>query len=364
MLRQPSPGLSIAVTALLIAAANPLRAEEEKKPETSVAVQVGKIVRATLRGYVTAYGTVEAAPVAGPNQAAGGARLATAAPGLVVAVPGVEGARVEKGAVIVQLDSSVADAAVVRAQAAVSTAEKARARQEQLQPAEGTSERALQEAEERLAAARSELAAAKFQQTQLGVRAPLSGILARLRATPGEWLDAGKEIGEIVDPDRLVITAQLPSTETAALRIGQKAEVSLRLGADEKPLAEATVQFISPQITPGSDTILVRLALSHGSAVRVGQFVALRVIAEERPGRLAVPEVAVYTDPDGRSTLSIVEGDIARQRIVQTGLRDGGLVEVSGEGVVEGATVVTVGSYALPKETKVRVLTATKESGK
>jgi len=50
---------------------------------------------------------------------------------------------------------------------------------------------------------------------------------------------------------------------------------------------------------------------------------------------------------------------------VQVGLRDGDLVEISGDGIAEGATVVTVGAYGLPKETKIRVLTpATKEAAK
>src|SRR5438093_5260134 len=37
-------------------------AEPEKQPETDVSIQVGKIMRATLRGYVIAYGVVEAEP--------------------------------------------------------------------------------------------------------------------------------------------------------------------------------------------------------------------------------------------------------------------------------------------------------------
>lgn len=76
--------------------------------------------------------------------------------------------------------------------------------------------------------------------------------------------------------------------------------------------------------------------------------------------RLAVPSAAIYTDHDGRSTLSVVDGDVAKQRSVTVGLRDGDLVEVDGEGLVEGTTVVTVGSYALPAETKVRILADTR----
>jgi hypothetical protein len=58
----------------------------------------------------------------------------------------------------------------------------------------------------------------------------------------------------------------------------------------------------------------------------------------------------------------VVEGDVAKQRAVKVGLRDGGLVEVEGEGLSEGATVVTQGSYALPKETKVRILNPEREA--
>lgn len=353
--------------AFLLVATVPLfsvAADEGESRETNVAVSVAKVVRTTLRAHIVAYGTVETAPVGGATQPAGGARLAAAASGLVVAVPGVEGARVEKGALIAQLDARAADAAVLRAQAMLTAAEKARSRQAQLHAAEGTSERAMQEAEERFAAARGELAAAQLLQSQLAISAPLSGTIARLNVKPGEWLDAGKEIAEIVDPDRLVVALHVPATEAAALRPGQPAEVFARLGAAEEPVARARVQFISPQVSSGTDSVLVRLALPERSGVRPGQFLAARIVTEERANRLAVPRESVYTDHDGHSTLSIVDGEIARQRAVQTGLRDGNLVEVSGEGVVEGAMVVTLGSYALPKETKVRVLADSKEGAR
>jgi multidrug efflux pump subunit AcrA (membrane-fusion protein) len=98
--------------------------------------------------------------------------------------------------------------------------------------------------------------------------------------------------------------------------------------------------------------------------LRSGQFVHVRIITEERFGKLAVPREAVYTDHDGQSTLSIVEGEVAKQKTVKAGLRDGGLVEVEGEGVSEGVTVVTLGSYALPKETRIRILSTGREEAR
>jgi membrane fusion protein (multidrug efflux system) len=356
--------LQFAVAAAFAAPLALLRAEEEKKPETIVAVAVAKVVRTTLHAYVTGYGTVETALAGGANHGAGGARLAAAASGLVLQVAGVEGARVEQGAILVQLEARAADAAVARAQAMLTSAEKARARQAQLHAADGTSERAMQEAEERFAGARGELAAAQLQQSQLAIRAPIAGTIARLTVKPGEWLDAGKEVGEIVDLDRLVVAVQVPAGEAAGLQVGQAAAVFDRIGSDEKPLATGALHFVSPLVVPATDTVLVRLALPKASGVRPGKFVAVRIVTEERAGRLAVPHESVCTDSEGHRTVSIVEGEVARQKAVQVGLRDGDLVEVSGEGISEGATVVTVGSYALPKETRVRLLAPAKEGAK
>ena len=59
---------------------------------------------------------------------------------------------------------------------------------------------------------------------------------------------------------------------------------------------------------------------------------------------------------DGASVIAVVEGDRAKQKIIKPGLRDGNLIEVSGEGLQEGMTIVTQGVYGLPAETRIRVL--------
>lgn len=348
-------GCRAILAAFLVSQLIPLRAEEEKKPESNVAVSVAKVVRTTLHAYATGYGRVETAPVASGDQAAGGARLAAATAGLVMSVGVVEGANVEKGATLVQLDSRAADAAVMRAQAAVTAAEKARARQNQLQAAEGTSERAMQESEAQWAAAKAELAAAQQMTSLLAIRAPIGGTVARLQVRPGEWLDAGKEVAEIVDLNRLVIATQIPAAEAALIHTDQSATALARFGSGEKPLAEGAVKFIAPQINAANDSVLVRIGLPANSSLRPGQFVAVRITIEDKPDCLAVPVESVVMDPEGGATLSVVENHKAVQKKVTVGLRDGDLIEVSGEGIAEGTTVVTTGAYGLPKETAVTI---------
>lgn len=344
-----------------LVAISAVRAEEDAAPETVVVVSVDKIVRTTLHSYVACYGTVETAPPNEPGQMPGGAQLVVPSSGWVAKTFVVEGMQVEPGALLAQLDSRSADAEVSKGQASLNAAEKALDRQKQMEAVGGTSERALQEARERLASATAELAAAQLEQDRLSIRSPITGTVVFLAAKPGEWLDAGQVAAEVMNANHLVLNAQVPITETGLVQLGQSAQIFTRLGAAEEPLAQGAVQYISPRVTPNTNGVLVRIALPSGVSLRPGQFLAARIVTGERANCLAVPVSAVYTDLDGNSTLSLVEGDTARKHAVKLGVRDGDLMEVSGAGLSEGATVVTEGSYALPEETRVNILSASED---
>lgn len=330
-----------------VALSSSLLAEEEKKVETNVSVQVAKVVKTTLRSYVSGYGTLETSPT-------GGARLAAASAGLVQRVLVTEGAKVAKGELLVQLDTRAADAAVAKARAAVAAAEKAHARQLAMKSAGGASERSLLESAAALALAQGELAAAELAQVQLSVRAPVAGVVARLAVRPGEWLDLGKDVAEIVDLADLVVSAQVSAAEAASLRPGAEAFVFAKMGEAGKPLAQGKVVFVSPLVAKDNDGVTVRVALGSPAA-RPGQLVLVRFVVASAEACLAVPAESVVKAEE-QEVVAIVSGGVAKQRPVKTGLRDRGLVEVSGEGLAEGAEVVTAGAYGLPKETKVNIL--------
>ena len=90
---------------------------------TEVAVRVGTISVATLRQYVTAFGTVEPEPGT-PTKAAATAKITSPLPGLVAEVKWAEGQRVEKGQVLFTLDSRKSDARIEQARALLEAVEK------------------------------------------------------------------------------------------------------------------------------------------------------------------------------------------------------------------------------------------------
>lgn len=345
------PGLVLPLLVVL----TPVARGQEEPVTTEVAVHVAKVTRATLRRSVVAYGSVEPMPATKARPPAS-AKLSPAVAGIVAEIAGEEGQRVEKDQVLFRLDCRAADAAVAKAEQTVEFATKTVERQRRLIAAEGTSEKLLLESEQTLAEAKTQLAEARVERSLLEGVAPISGTLVRFTARPGEAADAGTVLAEIVDFDRLVAVVAVPSAEAAEVQTGRKVEVRGVTKSDESPLASEVV-FVSPQVDFATDTVRAHAAVPKGARLRPGEMVVARIVIEERRDRLAVPRASVYTDHDGQSTLSLVEGGVAKRKVVKVGLRDGDLVEVAGEGVGEGATVVTTGSYALPEETKVRILT-------
>jgi multidrug efflux pump subunit AcrA (membrane-fusion protein) len=312
----------------LIKSHGPDAATGEETTPSVVTVQVGALTNVTLHRYVEGYGTVEPAP-ATADQPAAGATLAAPVAGVVAKVNVVAGQQVNKGDVLVELNSGAVTA---------DYAEQAAARQEKLYAQQNTSLKNLQDAEAQLAS--------------LHIIAPLSGTVTRLNVKPGESVDVNTVVAEVIDLNRLAVSASIPAAEANDLKIGEEVQVLT------KPPVTATLSFVSPAVDMNSGTVLTRATLTAVSELRPGQFVQLRVVTAVHTNCLAAPIESIVTDESGHSVIALVNGDgnAVTQMPVQTDLRENGWVEIAGTGLKEGDSVVTIGAYGLPEKTKIRVL--------
>jgi membrane fusion protein, multidrug efflux system len=302
----------------------------EEKVATVVSVQTGKITSATLHGYIQGFGTIEPAPATADLPAAS-AQLSAPSAGIVAKVNVVEGQSVTNGEVLVDLSSPSLRAEVER--------------QKKLYAQQNTSLKNLQDAQAQL-----DLSL---------VTAPLSGTVTRVGVKPGQAADLTMVVAEVIDLNRLAVSAEIPSAEATGLKTGEEVQIS---GTGFQPVngqdARSTtteILSVSPTVNKDNDTVLVRALLPKDSGLRPGQFVSLRIVTMVHTNCLAVPSESVVTDENGKSVIALVKGDEATQMPVQTGLRENGLVEVSAPEIKEGDIVVTVGAYGLPEKTKIRV---------
>jgi membrane fusion protein (multidrug efflux system) len=270
---------------------------------------------------------------------------------MLAEVNGVEGRRVTAGTVLFRLDSRMAEVEVQKARQRLTFAEQAFHRQEALLPTNGTSQRAYEEAQQQLEAARNDVSAAETALAYLRITAPLTGTLVRLNATVGQFVDPTSVLAEVVDLDRLVVTANVPVAEAAGLTPG----LPVFLGADSAA-PRGTLRIVGKDIDPRTGTYRVQAAIPAGAGFTPGQFTDIRIVAAEHPNVFVVPEASLVSRPDEGSWVMMVEGDSAVRLPVTVGIRDGGLVEVSGDGLSESTTIVTDDAYSLPKVTRIRIV--------
>lgn len=327
----------------------------DAEPATEVTVTVTPIVRRTLHEFVDGWGRVEPEP-AGTGHPAANARITSPVAGLISRIHVSEGQEVAAGALLIELDTRVADLAIERGRQALRVAEQVVARQDQLGPGEATSEKTYEEALAQRTAARADLAAAELQRRLLEVRAPMSGTVVSLAARLGDAIDPTTVMGELVDLHRLSVTASIRSVDAPRVSRGQRMDL---LAPDATPSAAAaspgtaTVDFIGPRVDTSSDTVIVR-ARPARAVLRPGQFVRVRILVGERTNCLAVPAESLVRGPSG-TEIAVVEDGRATRIPVTVGIREAALVEVAAPTLRAGLPVVVDGAYGLPATSAVKV---------
>jgi RND family efflux transporter MFP subunit len=346
------------IVVFLITKAKSAGAEESEEVEADVAVHLGTIQPATLHLLITAYGKVEPEP-AMAGRIPADSEIASPTAGIVARVECVEGQRVNRGAVLFRLDSRVAEVALEKSKKALAFAEDNFERQKKLLPVEGTSKKSYLEAEQQLNAAKGDLRAAETDLALLAVTAPLAGTVVKINSEPGEAVEANTVLAVIIDLDRLVAAVRVPSAEAVGLKAGQPVRF-------ENSDAVGAVTYVGAQVDEETDTLPVRVSIPAGAGFRPGQFLSVHIVSREKAGCLAVPEAAVIADAVGGGTGTIVlaQGEKAVRKPVKLGLREGGLIEVEGEGLKAGLAIVTEDAYAVPDGAKIHPVEAAAKAGK
>jgi membrane fusion protein (multidrug efflux system) len=314
------------------------------------------------------------------------ARVSAAVEGKVVSVfgevdgkPVVEGQRVEKGAVLAQLDPTITQANLAKAEAArdvlreeehqaqlaleLATNEDKRLRklkeEADAQPGRGSllvspvdvykAGMALKDAESKVKGAQARLAAGvkdedalRAQLKLLTLTAPIAGRVGRVQVVPGQSLSVGATVAEIVDlDDQIDVLCFVPRGVLKRLKVGQQAVASV---GKESSAEEVTgeVQYIADQAEPETGNFAVKVRFDNKSAhLRANSVMRIRVLTQEGRECLSLPESAVSEDQEV-PTVVIVEGikveknedgkeetvGTARRLAVTLGVRDRSLHQV------------------------------------
>lgn len=266
-----------------------------------------------------------------------------------------EGEPVDQGQILVSLDDSTHQAELADARAALKLAASNFRRLDELFDRGSTTARDRDEAMARLESTRAALQLSQARLEKTDVKAPFSGILGLRRVSPGDYVTPGQDLVNLEDIDPIKVDFRIPERYLASLSTGQ--HIRVRVDAFRDRVFDGEVYAIDPQIDPAGRSIAIRARIDNPERIlRPGLFARVRLIVEERPDAMVVPEQAIVPRGEHRYVFRVVEGKAALTE-VRIGQRRGGAVEIV-EGLGEQDTVITAGQLKIRDGVPVTVLDA------
>jgi len=183
------------------------------------------------------------------------------------------------------------------------------------------------------------------------IRAPFDGWVSLRDVSVGAIVTAGATIATVSDLSRIKLDFTVPETRLSLLREGMPIKATAAAWPD-RPF-NGTIATIDPIVDPASRAARARAILPNPDrALKPGMLMTVRVLSEQRKS-LAAPELAIVGDGEN-SYVFVVEDRKAKRVKVKTGVRQNGLVEISG-GLKAGQMIVTEGVVKLTDGAPVRL---------
>jgi membrane fusion protein (multidrug efflux system) len=282
-------------------------------------------------------------------------------PGMVDRIAFDSGKSVQKGDVLVQLDTRQEQAQLAGAESQLQLARlnhermKGLVQQDAVSRAEyDTAAAGQQQAEARL----SEIRATIERKT---IRAPFSGVLGIRQVNLGQYLTNGAPIVPLQSLDPIYVNFSVPQQDGGQMRIGR----TVRISSNEPGGGDFSgrISAIDSVIDPTTRNVQVQATLPNpGARLRPGMFVQAQVILGAAQKVIALPASSINYAPYGDSVFIV--GDMknehgqsyrgVRQQVVKLGAARGDQIAVL-SGIKPGEEVVTSGVFKLRNGAPIQV---------
>lgn len=215
-------------------------------------------------------------------------------------------------------------------------------------------EQGMKAAAGQLTSARGKYLSAAAQVGYTEIRSPIDGVVTERPLYPGETPPAGTPLLTIMDISQVIARAHIPQEEAASLKRGDLATVS----SPESGSVAAKVTLVSPALDPNSTTVEVWVqAANPEGKLRPGSTARVSIVAQTVADAVVIPASALLRTPEGATTVMLAGTDgRAHQQTVEAGILHEDELQIT-KGLKPGDTVITIGAYGLPDNTKVRVAT-------
>lgn len=255
-----------------------------------------------------------------------------------------EGQRVQKGELLVSLNSDITRNAVAEVRNALELARTVFKKRQELWDKNIGSEIQYLEAKTNKEALENRLGALQAQLDLAQVRAPFTGIIDRIFRKAGELAVPGLQLMQLVNLGRMRVNAEVAETYLGKIQPGDKVQITFPTYPGWS--LEASISRIGQVVSAKNRTVLVQAEMDNPQGkMKPNMMATLRCRDFYAPAALVVPAIVVKNDLAGTYLYTMERengGTVARKTYVTTGMTEGNRTMVVA-GLTAGRDVIVSG---------------------
>ncbi len=172
------------------------------------------------------------------------------------------------------------------------------------------------------------------------IKAPFKGVISKKLVEVGELVTVGAPLIEIVDPDRLYVSATIDEVDVARLKLGQA--VNITLDAYHGEIFNGTIYKISPIVAGQKQetrTFEIRIEFTGKKPVlKTGMSADIEVLTDMLSNVISIPTQSIM-DRQGKKMVYIIKDNRALLKEIDIGISNWNFTEIK-NGLNEGDMVI------------------------
>jgi RND family efflux transporter MFP subunit len=321
-------------------------ADDKKKEEASIPVEVAQALLGPIEAAYRGTATLEAEEEATVNAKQGG---------VIEQILVEEGQRVRASQVLAKLETERLALEVARAKAALDKLEQDFKRSESVYQRNLVSREAYERTKFELDGARAAYDLARLALQESEIRAPFDGVVSLRHIKIGNQILAGSPAFRITRMDRLQAQIYVPERDIHKLAPAQAATLSVDAWPDKAFRGE--ILRVNPVVDASTGTVKVTVAMApEQPELKPGMFGRVEILYDRHDSVVLIPKDAVVTE-DAQHSVFVIEEGRAHRRAVSVGYSDSEHYEVL-TGLAVGDQLVVTGQSSLRDDSKVEIVNA------
>lgn len=268
-----------------------------------------------------------------------------------------EGDAIKKGTLLLKLNDADLQAQLLKVKTQIKLSEQKLERLKKLLAINGISQEEYDMQEHELMAQKADEAFFSAEIAKTNITAPFDGVIGLKNVSEGSFVSPAAPIVSLVQLKPLYVEFSIPEKYSTLFKRGGTVSFS----ADNGQIANtfsASIYAIEPQVDEATKTIKARALYQGTEVLYPGSYVKVFVNLGTTQNALMVPTQAIVATLKGQKVF-VCRNGVAVEIPVQIGVRTDQQIQVI-EGLSPGDTLITSGLLSVKKDSKVKLISASK----